>query len=201
MSNLGRNKEIRRERRSALIAATLRVIARHGVAGTTIARVAGEAQVAAGLINFHFASKQELFHAAFDELSDEFDRLWRESLEAAAKAPRAQLTAMVATYFEPRIFTADKLAVWFAFWADAELRDKFRANATRVERRYIDQMEAALAAHFRRRKDPRAAARVAIDPLIALIDGYWLQALIYRENFSRTQALAQAQRMLETVLV
>jgi transcriptional repressor BetI len=186
---LKENTNIRRQRRQDLIEATIAVIAAQGYAGTTVSRVAEQAQVSAGLMNFHFASKDLLFQAVFDHLSDDYDTVWRQHLAAAGAPPQERLRAMIEAYFHPQIFTPEKLAVWFTFWSDANLRDHYRAPATRVEERYSKEMVAEirklLASH------PQAArlARDIAAPLIAMIDGYWLQAIIYPGRFKAKAAI------------
>ena len=48
---------------------------------------------------------------------------------------------MIESNFDHRIFTREKLAVWFTFWSDAQLRDRYRAAAPRIERRYIEAIK------------------------------------------------------------
>src|SRR6266404_3865201 len=83
---------------------------------------------------------------------------------------------MIETNFDRRIFTPEKLAVWFTFWSDAQLRGRYRAAATRVERRYIKAIEVEVAALLH---GSRSAADIA-RPLMAMIDGFWLQSLLYQ---------------------
>lgn len=183
------NANIRRQRRQDLIEATIAVIAAHGYAGTTVSRVAEQAQVSAGLMNFHFASKDLLFAAVFDHLSDEYDALWKKQLADAGSQPIDRLTAMIEAYFHPQIFTAEKLAVWFTFWADANLRDHYRAAATRVEERYSKEIVGELRRFLSDRDGPARRARAIAAPLIGMIDGYWLQAIIYPGRFKPKAAI------------
>src|ERR1043166_5722027 len=136
---------IRDRRRQALIKATIAVIARHGASGTTVERVARKAGVSVGLMNFHFASKERLFQETFRHLSEEYEEVWQKNLRAAGSDSRARLNQMIESNFDRHIFTREKLAVWFAFWSDAQLRDRYRAAATRVERRYIQAIEKEVA--------------------------------------------------------
>ncbi|MBL4634847.1 MAG: TetR family transcriptional regulator, partial [Kofleriaceae bacterium] len=50
----------REERRKQILQAFARVLADHGYAGATIARVAAEAELAPGLLHHHFKDKDEL---------------------------------------------------------------------------------------------------------------------------------------------
>lgn len=181
------NAPIRDQRRQELIRATIAVIARHGYSGTTVARVAARAGVSTGLMNFHFDSKDRLFRATFDHLAEEYERVWQRNLAAAD--PRARARAMIESYFDRRIFTRDKLAVWFTFWSDAELRDRYRAAATRIERRYLTALEAEIRRLVAASGGPARAAKPVTAALSAMIDGYWLQAMIYPRGFDRTAAV------------
>jgi TetR/AcrR family transcriptional repressor of bet genes len=191
---MAQNLPIRDQRRQELIRATIAVIARHGYTGTTLARVAKEAGVATGLVNFHFQSKERLFRETFLHLSAEYEGVWRKALGEAGDDPRRRLDAMIEAYFDRRIFTREKLAVWFTFWSDAVLRDRYRAAATRVERRYVAEMEAGIA-ELTGRNGQRRANDISL-ALSAMIDGFWLQALIYPRRFDRAEAVASCRRFL-----
>jgi TetR/AcrR family transcriptional repressor of bet genes len=191
---MAHNAPIRDQRRQELIRATIAVIARHGYTGTTLARVAKEAGVATGLVNFHFQSKDRLFRETFLHLSAEYEEIWRRRLAVAGDDPRQRLAAMIEAYFDRRIFTREKLAAWFTFWSDAALRDRFRAAATRVERRYVGEIEAQVAA-LAGRGGQRRASEITV-ALSAMIDGFWLQALIYPRRFDRAEAIASCRRFL-----
>jgi TetR/AcrR family transcriptional repressor of bet genes len=183
------NEPIRDRRRGALIKATIAVIARHGASGTTVERVARKAGVSAGLMNFHFDSKERLFRETFRHLSEEYEDVWQQNLRSAGSDPRARLRQMVQSNFDHRIFTREKLAVWFTFWSDAQLRDRYRAAATRIERRYTEAIEREVAALLaREHRSSRKPADIA-QPLMAMIDGFWLQALLYPRGFLREDAI------------
>ena len=52
--------EPKEKRRSQLILATIRSIARHGLSDTTVSTVSSEAGLSQGIINLHFQSKEKL---------------------------------------------------------------------------------------------------------------------------------------------
>ena len=183
-----RNAPIRDQRRLELIQATIAVIARHGYSGTTVARVAARARVSTGLMNFHFDSKARLFEATFVHLDEEYERIWQKNLASAAADAWARVTAMIETYFDRRIFTRDRLAVWFTFWSDAELRDRYRAAAIRAERRYIAALETEIRRLIGESSASSREAKRITAALSAMVDGYWLQAMIYPKTFDRKAA-------------
>ena len=194
------NEPIRDRRRQALIKATIAVIARHGVSGTTVSRVARKAGVSLGLMNFHFDSKERLFRETFGHLSEEYEQVWQQNMRAAAADPLARLKMMIETNFDRRIFTPEKLSVWFTFWSDAQLRGRYRAAATRVERRYIRAIEAEIASLLGRERRAGPSAADIARPLMAMIDGFWLQSLLYPRGFARREAIATCRDFVENRL-
>jgi len=192
---LGHNPAIRESRRKELIEAAIHVIAKHGRAGCTVGRVAQAAGLSQGLMNFHFKSIDRLLAAAFDHLAAEFDTVWRTRIAEAGPQPWARLEAMIEAYFAPEVFTPEKLAVWFTFWVDADLRDQFRSAAVKVERRYHRDVEAEIA---RLSRDQDAVSLTAV--LTAMVDGYWLQALLYPKTFKAKTAVAACLAFLRANL-
>jgi TetR/AcrR family transcriptional regulator, transcriptional repressor of bet genes len=190
---LGQNPAIRASRRKELIEAAIRVIAQHGYAGCTVGRVAQQAGASQGLMNFHFKSIDLLLEAAFNHLAEEFDAAWKARLAKSGAEPWDRITAMIEAYFGAEVFTAEKLAVWFTFWVDSGLRDAFRGQAVRVERRYHRDLRAEIARLLPADRD----AETMTGMLAALVDGYWLQALIYPKTFKAKHAVASCLTWLE----
>jgi len=188
---------IRDRRRRELIEATITVIAEHGYAGTTVARVAREAGLSVGLMNFHFKSIDSLFDETFRFISTEYDGVWREATARIAGEPaERRLERMIRAYFDPRVFTHRKVAVWFAFWSDANLRDRFHAPAIRVERRYSRELERTVIAMAKVRRIPTVDAKVIATSLVAMIDGLWLQFMLTPKSAGRHYAVKACLGML-----
>ena len=189
---LGQNPAIRASRRKELIEAAIDVIAAHGYAGCTVGRVAKRAGTSQGLMNFHFKSIDLLLEAAFHHLADEFDQAWKARVAAAGEDPWGRIKAMVEAYFGAEVFTPEKLAVWFTFWVDANLRDVFRSAAVKVERRYHRDIATEVSRLLQaggRRVPAKEAARIT-SMLTVLVDGYWLQALLYPRDFRAEPTVA-----------
>ncbi|KAF0959303.1 TetR/AcrR family transcriptional regulator [Rhodococcus sp. T7] len=60
------------ERRAELVAAAVRVIAAHGVDGATTRRIAEEANAPLATLHYCFSSKEELFAAVFEYVTDQY---------------------------------------------------------------------------------------------------------------------------------
>jgi len=112
-------------RRQQLIEAAMRSIAEHGLAHTTVARVAEEAGLSQGIMNFYFEGKQALLLETLKYVESEFQRVRREKKRSAAKTPEAQLDAIIEATFDPAVCNPLYLDVWDAFWGEACARADF----------------------------------------------------------------------------
>ena len=121
-------------RRQQLIESTIAVLARKGYAGLTIADVAKEAGLSAGIVIFHFNSKDELLAAVLGALAAEYRSHWAERMEAAGPAAADRLKALLLSDFDTEVYTREKLAAWVAFWGEIQGRpfyDQICAGSTR----------------------------------------------------------------------
>ncbi len=122
---LSLEEDHRGARRQQLIEATMRSIAEHGIAHTTVARVAEKAGLSQGIMNFYFEGKQALLLATLEYVESEFQRVRREKKRSSAKTPEAQLDAIIEATFDPAVCNPLYLDVWDAFWGEARARADF----------------------------------------------------------------------------
>ncbi|MEX0807977.1 MAG: TetR family transcriptional regulator C-terminal domain-containing protein [Dongiaceae bacterium] len=187
------------DRRRELIAATIRTIGRRGYASTTLSHVAGDAGLSPGIVNFYFKSKEQLLQETLEHLVEEYDRVSKAIIAAAAPEAPAQLIALLAADFDPAIFTKEKVAVWYAFWAEAATNPAYRAVVSRLEAK--DQNSTAtICARL-----VREGRYVGIDPeevasgLNAISDGFWFDSLIDPEIFDKERALGICRLFLSGI--
>jgi len=64
------------ERKSRIVDAAIDVVARHGVAGTTMRRIAAEADVPLGSLTYHFAGLDDLLAQAFQRHAERMSPLY-----------------------------------------------------------------------------------------------------------------------------
>lgn len=169
--------EIAAFRRRALIAAAITSIARHGIADSTVERIAAAAGVSHGLIRHYFASKAELLAQAYQSLVDEFEAaLAAEPLFHDADAV-VRLEALIEVNFRPPVFQADRLSAWSGFWHAARTDEGLRA----INRAFYDRYRCNVAALIRQAAGQRGLQldeTVAGDGLLAVMDGVWLEMMI-----------------------
>ncbi len=187
------------DRRRELIEATIRTIGRRGYAATTLSHVAGDAGLSPGIVNFYFKSKEQLLQETLEYLVIEYDRVSQQIITSAGPDAAAQLMALIAADFDPAIFTSEKVAVWYAFWAEAATNTAYRAVVSRLEAK--DQNSTATVC-ARLVKEGRY---VGIDPeqvasgLNAMSDGFWFDSLIDPETFDKNRALSICRLFLSGI--
>ena len=158
-------------RRVSLIAATARVLARDGAAGTSVRAIAKEAGVSPGLVTHHFGSVDALIAATYAQVDSEVAAALDAAVAQAGGDPHARLRAYVAASFAAPIGTRDLLATWIAFWSLVLSRPDVAALHDSGYARFRGRLEALLA-DCEVASGERRAAAIAIT---ALVDGLWLE--------------------------
>ena len=187
------------ERRQQLIAATIRCIAKRGLAETTTATVAREAGLSQGIINLHFRSKERLLTETLRCLSDEYRNACSVAAAAAELSPAAGLAAMVDLDFQRNICTRDKLAVWFAFWGERRFRPTYRRLCAARDKYYDELTRTMCASLCEQGNYPGVEPALVTDGLSALTGGLWLDLLVRPESMSRALARRIAMAYLAGV--
>jgi AcrR family transcriptional regulator len=170
-------RTIRGSARSAILGATLEIIASHGIDAVTHRRVAERAGVSPGSTTHHFASREELLRAAFRFYLEHADRLLttidaenRASVSDPLERVRRFATETIRREFiEPgaRFIRAEHEMLLFAS-TDDELASFVRA----WESRWV----ASIAGDFEAAGWPRPVE--AARTLMNLIRGYELERLL-----------------------
>ncbi len=193
-----RRREPKEARREQLMDATLAVLARRGLAQTTLADVADEAGLSRGIVNFHFESKERLLLATLTRLSAEYDATWRAGLAAAGPEPAQQLRALLVADLSETLCTPEKLAAWFAFFAESGARADYRDLCWARDDALLDAFTALCAALDRDGAYGYDARRTAM-AIYAMEEGLWLRLMLGNAEFTRCEALEIALGMLGTL--
>ena len=168
-------RRVARERQ--LVGAAMACISRLGLEATTVQAVAAVAGMAVGSINQYFRTKERLLTAVLVELSEEFERAWRDALDGCEPDAAARLDAFVGCYFHPQICRREKISVWYAFWGEVAARPQYRRVCASYDRRHgttlvglcADLIESGGYASMQ----PAASARL----IAAVCHGLWLEFL------------------------
>jgi len=117
-----RNEALSARTRAAILEATIAVIARHSLSGTTVQLVAEAAKVAPGTVILHFQKKDALLMAALEKVAVEFEQARRAALDQAGGDPVKALEAIIDVNLDPKVSDPANVAVWYAFWGEARAR-------------------------------------------------------------------------------
>ncbi|WP_454286080.1 TetR family transcriptional regulator C-terminal domain-containing protein [Rhizobium arsenicireducens] len=188
------------ERRRALIAATLACLAREGHAGLSIRKISKEAGISVGLINHHYASKDELIGHAYETLSLDLLANMRDKVEAAGSDPRARLSAYFRASLSAPILERSTLRTWVVFWGMIEHSPIMTEVHDRTYAEYRRLLEALLADLWGASGRPMPDLRLAAIGLVAIHDGLWLEWCLNPQTFSSEEAIGLCEQWTESML-
>lgn len=185
-------------RRAAIVAATVEVARRKGLASTTVRDVAAEMGTSSGLIHHYFESMDDVLASAFEVVA-------RQDLEVSARLIAEAATPIEALRIFFRTYTpADKdwaFQLWLDAWAEAARRPAVQATSRRLNLEWQGLLERTIGSGVAdgsfRCADPAAAAW----RILSLLDGLALQVVAHGTTVTRADVVAwstaAAERELE----
>jgi TetR/AcrR family transcriptional repressor of bet genes len=173
---------------AAILDATIRTIAQFSLSGTTVHRVADAAGVSVGAVILHYKSKDALLVAALELVASDFEVARRQALLAAGNDPVAALTALIEVSLDPKVSDPDRIAVWSAFWGEAQSRDVYLQRVGTLDAAYQTDltrlMRELIEAGDYRHLDAEAVALA----MAGLLDGQWQEIMIAGASYDRARA-------------
>ena len=178
------------DKENHILDAVMAVLARDGIAATSMRAVARQADVALGLMNYYFDNKTSLIAAALRRLGDEDDRIVApdEGLDAEARL-RFALRRATDTEF----LTTDYLALRLQLWSLASVDPVFADINHEAQTRYRDGL-AALIAAARPDVGPDEVRRRAADILI-IQNGVWLTSILISDPDAIKRSVARSEQI------
>ena len=189
------------ERRAQISSGLMRVMAKQGYDGASIADIAKAARLTPGLVHYHFKSKQEILLAALDDLASTHAARLRARLEGVAGDALAALSAFI-DFHLGRGADADPeaLACWILLSGEAlrepKVRRKFAAALEETAAELVALIGRGVAQKLMVCADPAAAAGA----LVATIHGYFVLAATARTLIPPGSAAAATKRMAAGLL-
>lgn len=181
------------DRRALILEAVLTLLSRRGISGVSMRAVAGEANVALGLVNYYFDDKTSLIAAALRRVEEQ-DLAIVESDPIVP--PDERLRAALRRVADPEFLTTEYLSLRLQLWALAQADEAFAHINTEAHERY----RAGLSSLIRTARP--TLSRAECDRRAADIDvvqnGLWLTALLgldrasIRRSVSHTEEIALA---------
>jgi AcrR family transcriptional regulator len=180
-------------RRAELIDAARQVIRRRGFAKATVGEITRAAGASVGLLNYHFASRDDVVAEAFAAAARE-ELLELEQIARRHADPRAQLAA----YLDHEEWAdRDAWRMWIDAWGEALHTDTLRSTVEEFDRGWRAVLTNVLADGDRqgcwRCPDPEDTAAC----LVAAFDGLGLHSMLHPREVVPARAAAWARRLAE----
>jgi len=160
------------KRSRQLIDMTIDSLAEVGFVGTTLAQVAGRADVSPGLVAHYFGDKDCLLEAAFRSLAARLGDNMLVHLAQASDA-RGRLQAVIDANLGPQEAGDRTSKVWLAFWGQVLHAPRLRRIQQVYQRRMLSNLRHELRQLLPASEVPQVAAMIA-----AMIDGVWLRGAL-----------------------
>jgi AcrR family transcriptional regulator len=165
------------EGRERLLDAAVRLIAREGIDNVRIARIAAEAGVSAGLVHYHFASRDALLEEAIEHSYERAGDMRLTALGEGRADAVQRLRAMIDQCLPSTPALREDWVLWVELWLRGARDPALRPVAARLYARLHGWFAEAIA-------DGIAAGQVRdydvdrmADRLLALLDGYGIRVL------------------------
>jgi TetR/AcrR family transcriptional repressor of bet genes len=194
-----RNEALASRTRAAILRATIAVIARPSLSGTTVQLVAETAKVAPGTVILHFQKKDALLLAALEQVAVEFETARRAALEAAAGDPVKALEAIVDVSLDPKVSDPANVAVWYAFWGEAKARKLYLERIGSYDTVSQDGLDRLFAEIISRGGYRHLNAEALAMGFSGLLEWQWQEILVSGRSFDRDAAKRQARAYLASV--
>lgn len=197
--DVNRTLRIGEARRIALIEATIRSLADHGITGTTITTISAASKTSRGLIAHYFDSKDELMAAALRHLYDAVAMPVHEAISEPGMTAEERLKKLPVVLYSDDVFSERNRSAFLSFWHETRFNDIVRKTNQDLYDGYVSRMKALFEDAARERGITIDSHAAAID-FIGLSDGMWLGMSIHDTLISRCQAVEACQRLIDRVL-
>ena len=185
-------------RKQQLIEATIHCISTYGLSNTTISRVTQTAELSTGIANFYFSSKKQLLLETLQSLSTEYEQVIGRAFSLTG-TPRKILSNVIRARFDPQIFTAEKIAVWYAFTSESRARSEYMLICEDKDTAFMESLVGTVKLlckkNTRADLNPIAIARA----LEGLLNGYWEEALFQPDDFDPSSAIDLCEGFIASV--
>ena len=194
-----RNEALASRTRAAILRATIAVIAKHSLSGTTVQLVAEAAKVAPGTVILHFQKKDALLLTALEQIAVEFEAARRAALETAGDDPVKALEAIIDVSLDPKVSDPANVAVWYAFWGEAKARKLYLERIGSYDTMSQDGIDRLFAEIVRRGGYKHLDAEALAMGFSGLLEWQWQEILVSGRSFDRNAAKKTARAYLASI--
>jgi len=174
--------------RQKIIDATIHVIAHHGIAETTVAKIVDKAGVSMGLVNQQFRSKTALFDEVLKQLSEDYRRHWQKAFDQSPNSIGDQIVSIIKVDLDPDVLNVNTMGVWFAFRAHVRVKPEYAELVGIWDSAHTDRM-IVLISELNAECGKDYPADSIVRGLVAMQEGMWTEYLLNPDEFDRNKAL------------
>lgn len=178
-------REAAQDRKDALIAAALSIVAEKGIADANVRDIAKRAEVTQGLIRHYFSSKEELLTAAYAHHMDQLTALTDKAEDTPSRSPIARLAGFVRAGLRPPVATPRSVSLWAGFLTMVRNDPRMKAIHLDTYKDFRNRLEALIGEVLQENgtcPPPAELRRLAIASN-AVIDGLWMEGGALPELF------------------
>jgi TetR/AcrR family transcriptional repressor of bet genes len=188
-------------RRAQITGALVRVMARRGYDGASVAGVARAARLAPGLVHYYFRNKREILMAALETIVARHDAGLETRLAAVAGDPVSGVGAFIDFHLGLGADSdPEALSCWIQLSGEA-LRDPgVRSAFARAMESTADRLSAILREGVGKRVFRCEDVPAAAGALVAAVQGYFVLAATARATIPKGSAARSTKRMAEGIL-
>jgi AcrR family transcriptional regulator len=176
--------------RERILQAAVRAIARDGIDGLRIARIATEAGVSSALVHYHFADREQLLAETIDYSYARAAEVRIEDGAQAGGTHGARLGAMIEVCLPTTEALAEDWVLWMELWLRAVRHPELRPVAEELYARLHEWFVTEIRAGVANGEFARCDVDDVADRTLALLDGYGVRTMIG----DRTIPLERARR-------
>ncbi|WP_045702713.1 TetR/AcrR family transcriptional regulator [Streptomyces rubellomurinus] len=182
------------DRRTEILKAATRVIARRGVRGLRVGELAAEAGVSTSLIYYHFTDRAGILRETLGFISDRADHYTADDDEPAPRTadPRADLERVLLRELQDSAEVRENSTAWGELRASAVFEPSLREDLARTTHTWVHDVAELLA-----RADPAGTApahAASAERLTTLVEGLSVRWL------SGSLPLDHARRLLRSAV-
>jgi TetR/AcrR family transcriptional repressor of bet genes len=189
------------ERRAQITSALVKVMAKRGYDGASVAEVAKAARLAPGLVHYHFKNKHEILLAVLRDLADRHLAGLEARLSEAQGDAQAQLTAFIDYHLGLGADAdAERLACWILLSGEA-LRDaKVRSGLEKTLEAIAARLTLVLREGVAAQIFACERVDIAASALLASIQGYYVLGATARRLIPKGSAALATRQMADGLL-
>ncbi|MCX4671305.1 TetR/AcrR family transcriptional regulator [Streptomyces sp. NBC_01381] len=182
------------DRRTAILRAAARVIARRGVRGLRVSEIAAEAGVSTALVYYHFKDRAGILRRTLEFISDRAERYTGGHAEdgGPGRDPRQDLERCLLLEFQDRPEVRENSTAWGELRATAVFDPELREALADARQIWIGELTATLARIHR--TAPAAALTASAERLTAALEGLSMRWL------SEVLTLAHARELMREAI-